>query len=124
MLPPGVSWFTRWGYSTSWLGAHLQGSIGKDGVVALIGLPGFDIVDLMQVRRAFSGCRDHVFGTVDATHGGVWVSVFKDLIMCLDFVTIFIFTGTLRVAVGFMVVSNLYTTFAYVFHELLWPKTT
>lgn len=44
--------------------------------------------------------------------------------MCLDFMTIFIFTGTRRVAVGFMVVSDLYTTFTYIFHELLWAKTT
>lgn len=36
------------------VGRPLQGSIGKDDVVALIGLPGFDIVDLkLQVRQAF-----------------------------------------------------------------------
>ncbi len=49
---------------------------------------------------------------------------YRVIIMCLDFMTIFIFTGTLRVAIGFMVVSNLYTTFAYIFHERLWAKIT
>jgi uncharacterized membrane protein len=42
--------------------------------------------------------------------------------MCLDFGTIYLFTGTVRVALGFMVVSNVYTTVAYVAHERLWSN--
>lgn len=42
--------------------------------------------------------------------------------MCLDFVTIYLFTGTVRVAVGFMVASNVYTTIGYVVHERIWAR--
>ena len=42
--------------------------------------------------------------------------------MCLDFVTIYLFTGAVRVAIGFMIASNIYTTIAYFLHERLWAK--
>lgn len=42
--------------------------------------------------------------------------------MCLDFGTIYLFTGALSVAVGFMVASNVYTTIAYFAHERLWSR--
>ena len=45
---------------------------------------------------------------------------YRVLIMCLDFVTIYWLTGAARVAVGFMVASNLYTTVAYFAHERAW----
>jgi uncharacterized membrane protein len=35
----------------------------------------------------------------------------------LDFATIYLITGTVRVALGFMIVSNLYTSIAYIVHE-------
>jgi uncharacterized membrane protein len=44
------------------------------------------------------------------------------LIMCLDFATIYIFTGALRVAIGFVIVSNIYTTASYLLHERLWAR--
>jgi uncharacterized membrane protein len=47
---------------------------------------------------------------------------YRILIMCLDFATIYLFTGTLKVAIGFMIVSNIYTTIAYVVHERLWTR--
>lgn len=40
--------------------------------------------------------------------------------MILDFVTIYVLTGAARVADGFMIFSNIYTTIAYVLHERLW----
>jgi hypothetical protein len=33
--------------------------------------------------------------------------------MCLDFGTIYLFAGAIRVVLGFMIASNLYTTVAY-----------
>jgi uncharacterized membrane protein len=42
--------------------------------------------------------------------------------MCLDFATIYLFTGALRMAVGFMIVSNIYTTAGYFLHERLWAR--
>jgi uncharacterized membrane protein len=47
---------------------------------------------------------------------------YRILIMCLDFATIYLFTGALKVAVGFMIASNIYTTIAYVVHERLWAR--
>ena len=47
---------------------------------------------------------------------------YRVLIMCLDFITIYLFTGAIRVAIGFMVVSNIYTTVAYFVHERVWAR--
>ena len=47
---------------------------------------------------------------------------YRILIMCLDFATIYMFTGALRVAIGFMIVSNIYTTVAYLLHERVWAR--
>ncbi|TYQ23577.1 DUF2061 domain-containing protein [Pseudanabaena sp. UWO310] len=47
---------------------------------------------------------------------------YRILIMCLDFTTIYILTGTTKVAIGFMIVSNIYTTIAYFLDELFWVK--
>jgi uncharacterized membrane protein len=49
-------------------------------------------------------------------------ATYRLLIMCLDFVTIYLFTGAIRVAFGFMVISNIYTTVGYFFHERLWAR--
>ena len=45
---------------------------------------------------------------------------YRLVIMCLDFGTIYLLTGTIRVALGFMIASNIYTTIAYFIHERLW----
>lgn len=47
---------------------------------------------------------------------------YRALIMCLDFGTIYLFTGALRVALGFMIASNVYTTVAYLAHERAWSR--
>lgn len=47
---------------------------------------------------------------------------YRLLIMSLDFVTIYLFTGAARIALGFMVASNVYTSIAYVAHERLWSR--
>lgn len=38
---------------------------------------------------------------------------YRVLSMCLDLITIYLFTGALHIALGFMIVSNLYTTMGY-----------
>ena len=45
---------------------------------------------------------------------------YRLVIMGLDFATIYLFTGGVRVAVGFMIASNIYTTVAYLGHERIW----
>jgi adenylylsulfate kinase len=43
-------------------------------------------------------------------------------ILILDFTSIYIFTGKIKIALGFMIVSNVYTTIGYFFHERIWDK--
>jgi len=45
---------------------------------------------------------------------------YRIIIMTLDFITIYLFTRKVHIAIGFMIVSNLYTTIAYFGHERLW----
>ena len=47
---------------------------------------------------------------------------YRVIILILDFTSIYLFTGKLEVALGFMVVSNIYTTLIYFFHERAWGK--
>ncbi len=47
---------------------------------------------------------------------------YRVIIMCLDFATIYLFTGRVRVAVGFMIASNVYTTAVYLVHERAWAR--
>ena len=49
---------------------------------------------------------------------------YRVIILILDFTSIYLFTGKIKVAVGFMVVSNIYTTIVYFIHELIWDKFT
>lgn len=60
--------------------------------------------------------------TVLVRRSAVKAVTYRIVIMCLDFGTIYLFTGALRVAIGFMVASNVYTTIAYVLHERLWAR--
>jgi uncharacterized membrane protein len=47
---------------------------------------------------------------------------YRLIIITLDFTTVYIFTGQVKVALGFMLISNIYTTVAYFFHERIWEK--
>ncbi len=47
---------------------------------------------------------------------------YRIAIVCLDFLAIYIFTGKVQVALGFMIVSNLYTTVGYFVHERVWAR--
>lgn len=47
---------------------------------------------------------------------------YRILIMSLDFLTIYLFTGAVRIAVGFMIASNVYTTLGYLLHERIWAR--
>lgn len=60
--------------------------------------------------------------TVLLRRSAVKALTYRVLIMCLDFATIYAFTGMVRVAVGFMIASNVYTTIAYLLHERVWAN--
>ena len=59
--------------------------------------------------------------------GGVKRSIVKAVtyrvvIVCLDFLAVYLMTGKTAIALGFMVVSNLYTTVGYFVHERIWAR--
>ena len=47
---------------------------------------------------------------------------YRVVILTLDFTCIYLFTGQIKVALGFMLVSNIYTSLGYFFHERIWDK--
>jgi uncharacterized membrane protein len=47
---------------------------------------------------------------------------YRSVIIVLDFSVIYLLTGKVDVALGFMVISNIYTTAAYFIHERIWNK--
>lgn len=47
---------------------------------------------------------------------------YRIIIILLDFTVIYLLTKKISVAAGFMIISNIYTTVAYFFHERIWNK--
>jgi len=47
---------------------------------------------------------------------------YRITIVILDFVCIYLFTGQMKIALGFTIVSNIYTTVCYFIHERIWDK--
>ena len=47
---------------------------------------------------------------------------YRAVIVCLDFLVIYLLTGKVMTAATFMIVSNIYTTVAYFLHERLWSR--
>ncbi len=47
---------------------------------------------------------------------------YRALIIFLDITVIYLMTKRLDIALGFMIVSNVYTSIAYYFHERIWNK--
>ncbi len=47
---------------------------------------------------------------------------YRAVIVCLDFLVIYLLTGKIKMAAGFMIVSNVYTTVAYFVHERVWAR--
>ena len=47
---------------------------------------------------------------------------YRLIIIVLDFSTVYIFTRKVNIALGFMLVSNAYTTVVYFIHERLWDR--
>jgi len=47
---------------------------------------------------------------------------YRVIILILDFGSIYLFTGKVKIALGFMIVSNIYTTLIYFFHERIWGR--
>jgi len=58
--------------------------------------------------------------TVKVRRSAVKALTYRIVIMCLDFIAIYVLTGLTRIALGFMIVSNIYTTIGYFLHERAW----
>lgn len=67
---------------------------------------------LLETHHATETLRRSILKTVS----------YRLVILIMDFVSIYLFTGQVKVALGFMVVSNIYTTLGYFFHERIWDK--
>lgn len=47
---------------------------------------------------------------------------YRLLILILDFLCVYLFTKQLKIALGYTIVSNIYTTLGYFLHERVWDK--
>ena len=47
---------------------------------------------------------------------------YRVVIVCLDFMAVYLLTGKVSTATTFMIVSNVYTTAGYFLHERLWAR--
>jgi len=47
---------------------------------------------------------------------------YRGIIVVLDITVIYFLTGRVDVALGFTIISNIYTTAAYFLHERVWNK--
>ena len=47
---------------------------------------------------------------------------YRVIVVVADFVAVFFFTGRTDIALGFVVVSNIYTTGLYFLHERFWDR--
>ena len=45
---------------------------------------------------------------------------YRIVIITLDFTAVYLLTRRVEIALGFMIVSNIYTSIAYYFHERIW----
>ncbi len=49
---------------------------------------------------------------------------YRTIIVCLDFLVVYLLTGKVITAAAFMIISNIYTTFVYFLHERVWAGIT
>jgi adenylylsulfate kinase len=47
---------------------------------------------------------------------------YRLVILIFDFTLIYLYTRQIKVALGFMILSNIYSTLGYFFHERIWSK--
>ena len=67
---------------------------------------------LPKTHHAEETLRRSIFKTVS----------YRVVILLLDFTSIYLFTGQIKVAFGFTIISNIYATIGYFVHERIWDK--
>jgi adenylylsulfate kinase len=48
--------------------------------------------------------------------------IYRVTVMSLDFFVIYFFTKKIKIALGFMIISNLYSSISYIIYERVWSK--
>lgn len=49
---------------------------------------------------------------------------YRVIVVVADFAVVYLFTGRVEIAIGFVVVSNIYTTVLYLVHERFWDRVS
>jgi uncharacterized membrane protein len=47
---------------------------------------------------------------------------YRIIVVIADFTAVFLFTGRAEIAIGFVLISNVYTSLLYFVHERLWDR--
>lgn len=47
---------------------------------------------------------------------------YRVIVVVADFAAVYLFTGRVEIALGFVIVSNIYTTGLYLVHERFWDR--
>ncbi len=73
--------------------------------------------------RAVSSDRPSVGETAPSGRRSLLKAVtYRLVVMCADAIAIYLLTGRWRLAAGFMIASNIYTTVLYFLHERIWAR--
>ena len=84
-------------------------------------MAGHSVTVVRSGREVYAGSMP-VEGTATRKRSLVKALTYRVIIVCLDFLAIYLFTHKVDVALGFMIVSNIYTTVGYFVHERLWER--
>jgi len=49
---------------------------------------------------------------------------YRIIVVIADFIAVYFFTGRIEIAVGFVIVSNVYTSVLYFLHERFWDRVS
>ena len=81
--------------------------------------PNVDCAKPEQDRLAIEVIKSNI-GRSSRKRSVVKAITYRIVIICLDFLVLYLLTGKSSVALSFMIVSNLYTTACYFLHERVW----
>lgn len=77
----------------------------------------------MSLARAFDSIQPAAAPTAASGRRSLAkAATYRAIIMIADFVAILLFTGKVQIALGFMVVSNIYAAGLYFLHERAWAR--
>ncbi len=99
-----------------------DGSVAVNGVDALIAELEPAVVPVARPAGALYARSMPAERTATRKRSLVKALTYRVVIVCLDFLVVYLFTHKVEVALGFMIVSNIYTTAGYFLHERIWAR--